>query len=736
MLEQRLLFEDGAITDDYRPILKQIIDENSELCHALSAAEDLTAVEGLFKGLALAVFEEGGPHVHAVYSRKVSGPDCLKELRSEDLAAIRVLDYVDHSDVHFRDPSAAEGTVISNPISLLWKAVSTEESDATTAFFLDWLYLLRQLRGELPLEPAKVASLEGWMGRHASGLSRTVIAARKENRERILSILLDRIDDGKIVREPFTFDAGMTREEKLHRMRYWWQDHSFHLSFAIREPALLNEMLDNSLSPETLSVMERAHRAGIPIFVNPYYLSLLLVRPSGQLLNADLAIRQYLLYSEDLLSSFGSISAWEKEDEVEPGKANAAGWLLPARRAVHRRYPEVAILIPETVGRACAGLCASCQRMYDFQSGHLNFDLERLEPEETWPQRLTRYLKYFESDSQLRDILITGGDALMSGDTSLRRILAAVLKMAVLKREANEARPDGEKFAEMLRIRLGTRLPVYLPQRVTDSLTEILRDFRERAAKVGFKQFVIQTHFQSPMEMTPEAAEAVRRLIASGWTVTNQLVFTAAASRRGHTAQLRKVLNDAGALTYYTFAVKGHGENRACFTPNARAVQEQHEEKFAGIIPERWHEELRSFTFDPAGSHGTIDDIRKDADIPFLATDRNVLNLPGVGKSLTFRTVGLTSDGRRVLMFDHDHNRRHSPIIDSMGMVPIVESKSIAAYLAQLDGMGEKTREYETVWAYSMAETEPRLPLYEYPPYPFNATSRMTNLDVEGAMEE
>ena len=66
--------------------------------------------------------------------------------------------------------------------------------------------------------------------------------------------------------------------------------------------------------------------------------------------------------SHQLVEEFGQISAWEKEDQVEPGKPNAAGWLLPTSDCVHRRYPEVAILIPETMGRACGGLCVSCQR--------------------------------------------------------------------------------------------------------------------------------------------------------------------------------------------------------------------------------------------------------------------------------------------------------------------------------------------------------------------------------------
>jgi lysine 2,3-aminomutase len=422
--------------------------------------------------------------------------------------------------------------------------------------------------------------------------------------------------------------------------------------------------------------------------------------------------------------------AWEKEDIVEPGKPNAAGWLLPEGHNIHRRYPDVAILIPDSMGRACGGLCASCQRMYDFQSGHLNFDLDRLKPKETWPEKLERLMKYFQNDSQLRDILITGGDALMSSDKSLKRILDAVYEMAVKKKEDNKNRPDGEKFAEMLRVRLGTRLPIYLPQRITKELTDLLSEFKEKASKIGIKQFVIQTHFESAMEVTPEAKQAVQRLISAGWIVTNQQVFTAAASRRGHTAKLRQVLNSIGVLPYYTFSVKGFMENHNNFATNARSVQEQVEEKKIGIISENNHDKIRSFPENAKNMIENIENLKNAEGRPFIGTDRNVLNMPGVGKSLTFRTVGITREGRRILKFDHDATRKHSPIIDKMGKIVIVESKSISEYLKQLDGMGEVVEEYQTLWGYSMGETEKRMPIYEYPDYDFEITDTMTNFQM------
>ena len=155
----------------------------------------------------------------------------------------------------------------------------------------------------------------------------------------------------------------------------------------------------------------------MPFFATPYYLSLLNSTGSGY--NDD-SLRSYILYSPQLVETYGQIRAWEREDIVEAGKPNAAGWLLPDGHNIHRRYPEVAILIPDTMGRACGGLCASCQRMYDFQSKHLNFEFEELHPKESWDKKLRRLMTYFEEDTQLRDILITGGDALMSQNKTLR----------------------------------------------------------------------------------------------------------------------------------------------------------------------------------------------------------------------------------------------------------------------------------------------------------------------------
>ena len=236
------------------------------------------------------------------------------------------------------------------------------------------------------------------MQKFPSGLDPRIIKLREENRDRIIKIIIEKIDKGIITDSTFKFEPGVSYEQKFLEVLEWWKEHRFHLRFAVRSPDLLNEMLGNSLDPDTMKILYEAEKAGIPFFVNPYYLSLLHVRVPYFAIGADLAIRHYVVYSKELVNEFGHIVAWEMEDRVEPGKPNVAGWLLPSYHNIHRRYPEVAILIPDSMGRACGGLCSSCQRMYSFQKGVLNFDLEKLKPKETWPKTLAQLMEYFEKD--------------------------------------------------------------------------------------------------------------------------------------------------------------------------------------------------------------------------------------------------------------------------------------------------------------------------------------------------
>jgi len=597
---------------------------------------------------------------------------------------------------------------------LLYKFLSHQADPALGIdLYLDLFMQLHCLADQQPTPPSD-KKIRHLTDRWPSGLDDEVVAIRHENRERMLHLLIEKVEHAHSSR--FHFTENMTYEEKYHQVSQWWHDDRFQLRMALKSPSEINHFMGKTLPPETLYLMRSARKKGIPFFVTPYYLSLL--DPAGRY--DDLSIRSYIFYSPELVKTFGNIRAWEREDVVIAGQPNAAGWIVPEGDNIHRRYPEVAILIPDTMGRACGGLCASCQRMYGFQSKRLNFDFSTLHPHDTWPRKLSRLMQYFEKDPLLRDILITGGDALMSRNKTLRQILDAVYQMATRKHKANSTRPDGKKFAELQRVRLGTRLPAYLPMRIDDELVEILHDFREKASTVGVQQFIIQTHFQSPLEVTPEAERAVRKLLSAGWIVDNQQVFNVASSRRGHSMKLREILSQIGMVGYYTFTVKGFEENSAVFAPNARSAQESAEEKRLGTLSEIEADILATSLANAPDPGAALRRYLQTHKRTVVATDRNVLNLPAIGKSMSFQLIGFTPDGRRILQFDHDPNRLHSPVIHRIGKVNIVESRSIASYLRQLMLMGEDPKDYMTIWNYTKNHTESRFPLYRYPDFHYH----------------
>jgi len=708
-------------------LIHQLLQENSFLVPIFKLSDDFNIAKARLSQWLMEYFKDY-PQALAYY--KEDKAYSVQEISWSNIAAIRLLDYLDHEGIELSDPNLSNTHITISPIENLWRAIRFGKGNINEAFCLDMLYLFRQLNGKLKQTIPSRKRVMQWMNRHPSGLDAEIIAQRKQNKDHIIRQIIENIDSGRQKSKRFQFMPDSSLDDKYQQVSLWWEDYRFHLSFAIRSPDLLNQMLDYTLPDKTMKRLFTAREKGIPLFVNPHYLSLLSVTPDESHPTIDKAIREYVFPSQKLIDEFGNIEAWEKEDKVRPGEPNAAGWLLPAFNNIHRRYPEAAIFIPDTTGRACGGLCVSCQRMYDFQSGHFNFDHQKLQAAMRWPEKMDLLLQYFEQDSQLRDILITGGDAFMNSNASLRQILESVYQMALRKRESNKKRKQGEKYAEIVRARLGTRLPIYIPQRVDQEFTEILKEFREKATKIGIQQFIIQTHIESAMEITPETREAIRLILDAGWLVSNQQVFTTAASVRGHTAKLRKVLNDIGVIPYYTFSVKGFMENHHNFATNARSVQEKIEEKVIGEVPLHFWEGLGRLHEHSQDVKKFIDKIRKSENLPFLATDRNILNMPGVGKSMSFRTIGLSDDGRRILRFKYDANRKHSPIIDNVGDVIIIESKSIAKYLRQMENLGQNIKEYESLWGYSMSETERRSSLFEYPKYDYQPTKTYTNLQL------
>jgi lysine 2,3-aminomutase len=172
-------------------------------------------------------------------------------------------------------------------------------------------------------------------------------------------------------------------------------------------------------------------------------------------------------------------AAWEMSDPCgEDGHSPVPG-------LVHR-YPDRVLFL---VTDRCASYCRYCTRSrlvsnasgYDF---HPEFD---------------RQIEYIQNTPQIRDVLLSGGDPLLFSDEKLEYLINRLRSI-----------PHVEF------IRIGTRIPIFLPQRITEELCAMLKKYHP---------LFISVHTNHPRELTTEAREALGRLADAGIPLGNQSVL-------------------------------------------------------------------------------------------------------------------------------------------------------------------------------------------------------------------
>ncbi|MFP4597491.1 MAG: KamA family radical SAM protein [Persicimonas sp.] len=135
-------------------------------------------------------------------------------------------------------------------------------------------------------------------------------------------------------------------------------------------------------------------------------------------------------------------------------------------------------------------------------------------------------LDYIRSTPEVRDVLISGGDPLTLSDARLAEILGELRRI---------------DHVEV--IRLGTRNPVTLPQRITDSLCELLRE----AGPI-----YLHTHFNHPRELCADAGRALEKLSRAGCVLGNQMVLLRGVNDDPQTVlELNRGLLRHGCRPYY-----------------------------------------------------------------------------------------------------------------------------------------------------------------------------------------
>jgi len=206
----------------------------------------------------------------------------------------------------------------------------------------------------------------------------------------------------------------------------------------------------------------------LQFLVNPYYASLAKDRPD------DPIRRQFI----PLIDEY-DVKECELTDPL--GEASYS----PVPRLVHRYRDRVLLLVTDT----CAMYCRHCFRR-SF-AGH--------EGRTVSPGEMDQVAAYLAEHREVNEILLSGGDPLTCSDGKLESILGKI----------RQVRPE-------MVIRMATRLPVVLPQRITDELADLLH---------RYGPLWVVTQFNHPREITDQSRKALDRLVDRGIPVLNQSVL-------------------------------------------------------------------------------------------------------------------------------------------------------------------------------------------------------------------
>lgn len=206
-----------------------------------------------------------------------------------------------------------------------------------------------------------------------------------------------------------------------------------------------------------------------PLAITPYYICLI------DFADPNDPVRKQAVPSFDEVG----LAGMGKEDPLEEVRDS----LVPG--LVHR-YPDRALMVLTDI---CPMYCRHCTRKREWRNGGWVRTTNEIE----------RVLEQIRMNKGIRDIIISGGDPLTLSTRRLENVISRIRQI---------------EHVEIIRI--GTRYPVVLPQRIDDELCEML-------SKYG--PIWLNTHFNHPNEITPEAAAACNKILRSGVPVNNQSVL-------------------------------------------------------------------------------------------------------------------------------------------------------------------------------------------------------------------
>jgi lysine 2,3-aminomutase len=302
------------------------------------------------------------------------------------------------------------------------------------------------------------------------------------------------VDDPTAVTDADAADPAATALERLEDGA--WRD---QLRASARTAADLEHLI--TLTEEErdgLAALEA--QGGLPLGVTPHFLALI----DGD--DPRDPLRRQVIPRADELSPSG----WDRRDPLGEEDLEAVPFLV-------HRYPDRVLLLATD---RCAAYCRFCTRKRWVGQGP-GPGLDHLE----------QAIAYVAAHEEIREVIVSGGDALMLADEKLAALLDALGRIAHLDV-----------------VRLATRMLAFVPQRVTRALVRLLKEAQARGGPAVY----VLSHFNHPRELAAEARAAIARLVDAGVPVLNQTVLLRGVNDdRACLIELFRALTRLRARPYY-----------------------------------------------------------------------------------------------------------------------------------------------------------------------------------------
>lgn len=291
------------------------------------------------------------------------------------------------------------------------------------------------------------------------------------------------------IRKKVIMDAMNATEDQ-------WNDWKWQMANRIKDTKTLKRIF--ALTTEDVEEIDRVG-AHYRWAISPYYTSLITFHPSDPIFLQAMPSKYELNCHDGVDDPMG-------EEFTTPAPC------------ITRRYPDRLII---NVTNQCAMYCRHCQRRRNIGE----IDRHKSKP------MLEDALEYIRANKEIRDVLITGGDALLLADHTIDWLLSQL---------------DSIKHVEIKR--LGTRTLVTMPQRITPALCAVLEKH---------PPIYINTQFNHPLEITPEVERACSLLVKAGVVLGNQAVLLKNINNNHHVMKkLNHELLKVRIRPYYIFHAK------------------------------------------------------------------------------------------------------------------------------------------------------------------------------------